>query len=225
VRAAVGTGFELMVDVACAWGSDVERALRCIEALASFDIRFVETPLWPDLDAHAQLCARSPIPIASGEWLATRFEVLDLMDRGGVHVIQPDVGRVGGITELARICTLAADRGREIVPHGWKTGITIAATAQLAAITPELPLFEFVPQPVAGSALRRELTIDELVLEHGRIPLPSLPGIGVELDRDALDRFADAARRHETTRSGAYPGDGVTDGFADGSTPPVRSSR
>jgi L-alanine-DL-glutamate epimerase-like enolase superfamily enzyme len=206
VRAAVGAGFELMVDVAYAWGSDVERALRCIEALAPHGVRFVETPLWPDdLDAHARLCARSPIPIASGEWLSTRFEFLDLMDRGGVQVIQPDVGRVGGITEMARICALAAERGREIVPHGWKTGITIAATAQLAAVCPELTLFEFVPQPVAGSALRRELTVDELVLEHGRIPLPGRPGIGVELDRGALDRFADAARRHEAARSGGAP--------------------
>jgi L-alanine-DL-glutamate epimerase-like enolase superfamily enzyme len=195
-RAAVGDGFELMVDVAYGWGSDVERALRCIEALAPYDVRFVETPLWPDdLEAHAALCARSPVPIASGEWLATRFELLDLMDRGGVHVVQPDVGRVGGITEMVRVCALAAERGREIVPHGWKTGITIGATAQLAAVTPELTLFEFLPQTVATSALRRELTVDELVLQDGRLPLPARPGIGVELDRAALDRFAEAARR------------------------------
>jgi L-alanine-DL-glutamate epimerase-like enolase superfamily enzyme len=200
-RKAVGPDFELMVDVAYGWEHDAPRALRAIESIAPYDIRFVETPLWPDdIDAHAWLCERSPVPIASGEWLSTRYEFLDLMDRGGVHVVQPDVGRVGGITECLRVCQLATERGRQVVPHGWKTGITIAATAQLGAITSAMPLFEFVPQPLAESALRRELTVDELVLVGGQIALPSRPGIGVELDRDALERFVGDARALEQRR-------------------------
>ena len=84
------------------------------------------------------LANEQPIPIAAGEWLTTRFEHLDLMDRGGVHVVQPDIGRVGGLTEALRVCRLAQDRGRRIVPHLWKTGISIAAAVHLAAVTPEL---------------------------------------------------------------------------------------
>ena len=164
--------------------------------LGRLDVFFVETPLWADdLEGYAELARRSPTPIAAGEWLATRFEFIDLMDRGGVQVAQPDVGRVGGLTEARRVCDLAAERGRLIVPHGWKTGITIAATAHLAAVTPHMPFFEYVPQQVAESRLRRELVTDELVLVDGELALPARPGLGVELNRDVLDEFEQAAKR------------------------------
>ena len=109
----------------------------------------------------------------------------------------PDVGRVGGLTEARRVCDLAAERGRLVVPHGWKTGITIAATAHLAAVTPHMPFFEFVPQSVAESALRRELVVDELELVDGLLALPQKPGLGVELNREALERFEEAARKRQ----------------------------
>jgi len=197
VRKAVGPDFTIMVDVAYAWDS-VERALRVIESWADYDVFFVETPLWADdLEGYAELARRSPIKIAAGEWLATRYEFLDLMDRGLVHVAQPDVGRVGGLTEARRVCDLAGQRGRLIVPHGWKTGITIAATAHLAVVTPHMPFFEFVPQSVAESALRRELVLDELELVDGLLGLPQKPGLGVELNRAALERFEEAARKRQ----------------------------
>jgi L-alanine-DL-glutamate epimerase-like enolase superfamily enzyme len=197
VRRSVGADFTIMVDVAYAWDS-VERALRVIESWAEYDVFFVETPLWADdLDGYAELAVRSPIKIAAGEWLATRYEFLDLMDRGLVQVAQPDVGRVGGLTEARRVCDLAAERGRLIVPHGWKTGITIAATAHLAAVTPHMPFFEFVPQSLAESALRRELVDDELELVDGLLALPQKPGLGIELNHEALERFEKTARKHQ----------------------------
>lgn len=194
-RKAVGGDFAIMVDVGYSWSS-AEHALEIVESWAEHDVFFVETPLWADdLEGYAELSAHSPIPVAAGEWLATRFEFLDLMDRGGVQVVQPDVGRVGGLTEARRVCELAAQRGRTVVPHGWKTGITVAATAHLAAVTGHMPFFEFVPQQVAESELRRELVADELELVDGHLALPERPGLGVELNRDALERFEEAARR------------------------------
>lgn len=194
-RKAVGPDFAIMVDVGYSWDSPAH-ALEIIESWAEYDVFFVETPLWADdLAGYAELSRRSPTPIAAGEWLATRYEFLDLIDRGGVHVVQPDVGRMGGLTEARRVCELAAERGRLVVPHGWKTGITVAATAHLAAVTGHMPFFEFVPQQVAESALRRELVTDELALVDGMLALPERPGLGIELDLEALERFEDAARR------------------------------
>jgi L-alanine-DL-glutamate epimerase-like enolase superfamily enzyme len=193
-RRAVGGDFALMVDVAYAWKT-ADEALRVVEPWAEHDVFFLETPLWADdLDEYAKLAERSPIPIAAGEWLATRYEFLDLMDRGRVQFIQPDVGRVGGLTEALRVCRLAAERGLRVVPHGWKTGLTVAATAHLAAVSPNLVFFEFVPPEVAESPLRRELVTDELSLEDGTLALPSRPGLGIQVNEDALERFAAAAR-------------------------------
>lgn len=193
VRQAVGPDFVLMVDVGYAFDS-VERARRVLQSWDEFDLFFVETPLWSDdLDGYASLAQSVPMKIAAGEWLTTRFEFVELLDRGLVGVVQPDVGRVGGLTEARRVCNLASARGRQVVPHAWKTGMTIAATAQLAAITPELPFFEFLPAQLHTSALRRDLVVEELHLDDGKLALPSRPGIGVELNRDALARFEQAA--------------------------------
>ncbi len=128
-RRAVGPEMVLMVNVAYAW-PDPATALDVIEQLAPLGIEFIETPIdIDDLDGHAWLHERSPIPIAAGEWQNTRFEFIDLADRGKIDVLQPDVGRVGGLTEALRVCRIAADRGRTIVPHCWKTGLGIAASA------------------------------------------------------------------------------------------------
>ena len=194
VRRAAGPDFAIMVDVGYGW-DDWREALAVIETWAAHDVFFVETPLWSDdLDGYAELARRSPIPIAAGEWLATRFEFEAFVARGGLHVLQPDVGRVGGLTEARRVARLAAAHGLTVVPHGWKTGITVAATAHLAAVTPQLPFFEFVPPDVAESPLRRTLVRDELSLApDGTLPLPARPGLGIELDPDALATFSAAA--------------------------------
>ena len=193
VRRRVGPEMTLMVDVQYAW-SDAERAIRTIRALRDVDLFFVETPLWTDdLDGYARLHdAGLGVRIAAGEWLSTRHEFIDLMDRGKVEVAQPDIGRVGGLTEARRVAQLAAERNRVIVPHAWKTGLSIAAAAQFAAATPHCAFIEFVPRALTESALRRELTVDELEMHDGRLALPSKPGLGAEIDRGALERFRTA---------------------------------
>ncbi len=194
-REAVGPEMRLMVDVAYAW-SDWKEALRIIRRLEKYDIFFIETPLpSDDLEGYARLADATSIRIAAGEWLQTRFEFADLMDRGHVDIAQPDIGRVGGITEALRVVEMALDRGRLIVPHCWKTGIGVAATAHVAAASPNCRFIEFQPAAVAESELRRELVIDELKLEDGKLALPQRPGLGIELNPDAVARFSEAARR------------------------------
>lgn len=188
-RKAVGPDFVMMVDVQYTW-SDPEKALRTLRDWEEFNVFFCETPLQiDDLDGYARLHREAPMPIAAGEWQNTRFEFQELMDRGLVDVAQPDVGRVGGLTEARRVAEMAARRGRKIVPHAWKTGISIAASAHLAAVTPHCPYIEFLPADLCDSLLRKELVADELEIRDGKIALPRKPGLGVEVDREALRRF------------------------------------
>lgn len=189
-RRAAGPDFTLMVDVQYAW-PDPERALATLRDWEELDVFFIETPLpIDDLDAYATLCEASPVRVAAGEWQTTRFEFIDLLDRGGIDIAQPDVGRVGGLTEARRVCDLAAERERVIVPHCWKTGIGISATAQLAAVTPHCAFIEYLPASLCDSALRRDLASDGLSFRDGKIELPDRPGLGCEVDPRALKKYA-----------------------------------
>lgn len=194
VRDAIGAEVALLIDVQYAF-PDADTALAVLADWREFDLFFVETPLWPDdLDGYRRLSTEQEIPIAAGEWLTTRFEHLDLMERGRIAVAQPDIGRVGGLTEARRVAELAAERGIRVVPHLWKTGISIAAAAHLAAVSPNCDYIEFLPAELSESPMRKDLTSDELRMVDGVIPLPTKPGLGIELNRDALDRYAAEAR-------------------------------
>ena len=154
------------------------------------NLHFGQTPLQlDDLDGYAYLHEHSPMRIAAGELQNTRFEFLDLMDRGKVDVVQPDVGRVGGLTEARRVSDLAAGRGRLVVPHCWKTGIGIAASAHLSAAAAHCPYIEFLPAELSEAPLRRELVADELQMTGGLVPLPQKPGLGIELNEAALAKY------------------------------------
>ena len=131
--------------------------------------------------------------IACGELQATRFEFAELMDTALIDVAQPDVGRVGGLTEAMEVCRMAEERGRLIVPHCWKTGISTSATAHLAFTVPHCPYFEFLPPELCEEPLRKELVAVDLEFVDGIVPLPTKPGLGIELNWDAVERFRKAA--------------------------------
>ena len=191
-RKAVGNNFTLMVDVQYAWDS-AERALATTQEWKEFDVYFLETPLWiDDLEGYARMHEESGIQIAAGEWQTTRYEFRDLMDTGKVDIAQPDIGRVGGLTEAIKVCDMAAARQRKIIPHCWKTGISISASAHLAAITPHCPFFEYLPAELTDSKLRQELVQDELKLVNGKLAIPQKPGLGIEINMDALKHFKQA---------------------------------
>jgi L-alanine-DL-glutamate epimerase-like enolase superfamily enzyme len=99
------------------------------------------------------------------------------------------------LTEARRVSDLARQRGIAIVPHAWKTGISIAAAAHLAAVTPHCPFIEYLPAELCESSLRRELVLGGPQMADGVIQLPNAPGLGVELNRDALQRFEEAAAK------------------------------
>ncbi len=188
-REAVGRDFALMVDVQYLW-RDAKSALRTIRHWEDLDLFFLETPLRTDnIEGYATLVREAPMRIAAGEWLTTRFEFADLLDVGKIDVAQPDVGRVGGLTEAMRVCHMAEDRGRLIIPHCWNSGIGIAASAHLAAAIPHCPFIEYLPAELTDSPLRVELADDGLEMKDGVLALPDKPGLGVELNRDALEKY------------------------------------
>jgi L-alanine-DL-glutamate epimerase-like enolase superfamily enzyme len=196
VREAVGERAEILIDVQYRW-SDVETCLATIRDWAPYHPFFVETPLWSDdLDGYRRLHEAQPgIRIAAGEWLATHHEFEDLIDRGMVDVAQPDIGRVGGFTEAMRVTEMARERGRLIVPHAWKTAVSLAAALHVATVTPHCPFIEYLAPGLTTSTLRRELaTLEADMTSDGTLPVPTRPGLGVEIDRNALARFAANAR-------------------------------
>lgn len=204
VREVVGSDFVLMVDVQYAF-PDADACLATIRDWEAYDLFFLEAPLpADDLEGYARLSREQGIPIAAGEWLTTRYEFADLMDRGRVAVVQPDIGRVGGPSECLRVCKLAAERGLTVVPHIWKSGISIAAAAHVAAIAPHCPFIEFLPATLCHSALRQRLVQEELRLRHGALPLPRKPGLGVELDRCAMAEFERAAEHLVRSRASQH---------------------
>ncbi len=192
-REALGRDVTLMVDVGYRW-RDAGSALATIREIEPYDVFFVETPIHVDLvDEYAELAAATPVRIATGELHATRFEFIELMDRGRVDVVQPDVPRCGGLTEALRIAELAAARGRLVVPHAWNTGITTATAIHLSAVSPNCPYVEYLPPSMFEAGLRKDLLASEPALVGGVIPLPEAPGLGVELDPEAVERYRVAA--------------------------------
>lgn len=189
-RRLVGDEVAFMVDFGYRW-SDWRDALRVLAAIEECDVFFAEATLHhDDLAGHAKLAARSPIRIAGAEMAATADECREWLERGQVDVLQPDVNRCGGLTELRRIAELAAWAGAIVVPHHWKTGISAAAAGHFQAATPNVPYVELLSPAVFDSPLRSELTRPEPEVEEGALPLPTAPGLGVELVDEVVERYA-----------------------------------
>jgi L-alanine-DL-glutamate epimerase-like enolase superfamily enzyme len=188
-RQALGAGPTLMVDVGYLF-YDVPTALRVCREMEELDIYFFETPFPVDTpEPYARLAAQTSIPLAMGEHGVTRWEFLDMMDRGGVSIVQPYMTTCGGLTEAKRIVELARARGALVCPGNWSTQILGAATVHLAVYSPITPFIEFAPAEVFDSPLRRELQAAGLPVKNGTIALPDQPGVGYSLPEEIVRKF------------------------------------
>lgn len=188
-RRILGEQMTFMIDVGYRW-LDSKAAIRTLRQLEECNLYFVETPLrMDDLDGHARLADAVTTRIAGAELLASRFEALDLMDRGKVDVIQPDIARAGGLTESLRIARLADHRGLLCTPHGWKSELTVAAEIHFSAALSNVPFVEYMVPELWPSVIRRELVSPEFAPRNGLIGLPTSPGLGVRLNEDAVHRL------------------------------------
>jgi L-alanine-DL-glutamate epimerase-like enolase superfamily enzyme len=185
-RQIIGEEREFMIDVGYRWKNSND-ALWVLRNIEDAKLLFVETPLHTDdLDGLAHLADGTTTPVAAGEFLQTRHEFRELMDRGYCDVIQPDLGRVGGLTEAIRCARMAAERGVRCIPHAWKTGLTVAATRHFAAAVPNCSHTEFFDHDFFQSFLRSKLAGPEVELHDGQWTLPDKPGLGVDLNDDIV---------------------------------------
>jgi L-alanine-DL-glutamate epimerase-like enolase superfamily enzyme len=188
-RAVLGPERTLCVDVGYLW-NDVGMAAQVARQLTEFDVFFLETPFPVDsLEAYSRLSALSAVRIAAGEHTTTRWEFLDLMDRGRIGVAQPWVTTCGGLTEARRIVELAQPRGVLVCPGNWSTQVLGAASVHLAAYSPITPIIEYPPAQIYWSPLRRAIQAIGLPMHNGAIALPETPGLGIDLPADLIEHF------------------------------------
>jgi L-alanine-DL-glutamate epimerase-like enolase superfamily enzyme len=165
-------------------------ALYVLDRVADCDIFFAEATLQhDDLDGHAWLAEKARVRICGAEAAATRWEVREWLTRGRVGVVQPNITRGGGLTEIRRIADMCELHGAEVIPHGWKTGITSAVGRHFQAACPAAPVFEYDSPLVFDSPLRRELVWPEPQVVDGTMELPEGPGLGIELNEDLVARW------------------------------------
>ena len=185
LREAVGPDFDIMIDMGFA--VPLDHALYLGRAYAEHEIYFLEEPLSPDdVVGFAKLVAASPTPIATGEKESSLYGYVDLMDRGGLRIIQPDIARVGGISEAVRIGAHAEARGVRVIPHCWSTDILVAATLHVIAGLRDCPYLEY---NVTDNKLRTDLLVEPIRPVNGVVAVPEKPGLGIELNPETLKRF------------------------------------
>jgi L-rhamnonate dehydratase len=179
---------EIMVDAGHGYGSDARTAIGVARELEQLGILWLEEPFLPDeYEAYAELADEVDIRVAAGEQDTTVWGFRELIERGHVDLVQPDVTRCGGITELLRIGELARAHGVETVPHAWKSGIIKAASLHVNAVLPDALFQEYC---VADTPINQTLVKERLPLDaDGFVAVPTGPGLGVELDEDVLERY------------------------------------
>jgi D-galactarolactone cycloisomerase len=202
VRAAVGKEFPLMTDANM--GYDLKVALRAIPLLRECGVGWLEEPLFvEDIDGHAELRSRSQVPIALGENLHTRFAFQEYILRGAVDILQPDVARAGGISEVKEIGTLAEKHGLPLSLHTYGDAVGLAASAHMAAALKNSTVMEL---DCTYNPLQTALLREPLKVQGGTLIPPQGPGLGIELDPDALAKYQYSGEEDLTIREAPLRG-------------------
>ena len=187
VREAIGPDVRLMVDANGAW--DVPTAVRMGRALEELDVYWFEEPVWPDdLAGSAEVAAKVAIPIAGYETCSYgTVSFRDYIAARAVHFVQPDVAWAGGLTETLKIAHLAQAANLPLAPHIHGSAVAVAAAAHLLGAVRNGSMAEMVfpAHPLMGDLAREPLVVDGA----GEIDLGERPGLGIELDPDAVKRY------------------------------------
>jgi muconate cycloisomerase len=188
LRERFGDRVVLRVDANGALAYDA--ALALLKKLEPHDIDVAEQPvaIW-DLEGLAALCRATSIPIMADESVSTDHSLLEVIRRRAATVVQTKIAKNGGMYRVWRLWTLASAAGMRIYPGNHpSTSVATAAVAQLCGAWPG-PLMEGVFAVGVSGALGADIVTEPIVPVNGEIRVPSGPGLGVELDPDAIARF------------------------------------
>jgi D-galactarolactone cycloisomerase len=195
VREAIGPDIALMVDANHAY--DAVAAIRLGRMIEADNIGWFEEPVPPeDVAGYRAVKAAISIPIAGGECEFTRFGFRDILALRAIDIIQPDTCAAGRLSECKKIADMAEAFGVRYNPHVWGTGIAIAASLQLLAVLPShtppslapvAPMLEF---DRTEHPIRQSLLVQPIEHTKGVVRVPDAPGLGIEVDRETLARFA-----------------------------------
>jgi len=194
VRTAIGSDVGLMIDANHAY--DARAAIKLGRQIEELDIGWFEEPVPPeDLAGYRETKAALKIPIAGGECEFTRFGFREILATRAIDIVQPDTCSAGGLSECKKIADMAAAYGIRYVPHVWGTGIALAAALQLLAVLPPLtppslkpiePILEF---DRTEHPIRQSLLVEAIEHQNGAVAIPEGPGLGVEVNREALRQY------------------------------------
>jgi D-galactarolactone cycloisomerase len=156
--------------------------------LYDYDVTWFEEALRPDdIEGFVALREHSPVPISSCEVLTRRQAFIPWIERHAVDIVQPDSTKVGGLSEARRIAWMAYDHNVTMVSHGWNTVVGVYADLHLAAAMPDAKYVEFLtPSPYIDNLTVVPPRLDE----DGYLPVPTVPGLGLELDPEKVRRYS-----------------------------------
>ncbi|MCZ6678128.1 MAG: mandelate racemase/muconate lactonizing protein [Candidatus Poribacteria bacterium] len=183
LREAVGEDVDVMLDAWSSW--DVPYSIKMAEHLAAYDIHWLEEPVLADkLESYVEIQRNSPILIAGGEHEYTRWGFRYIVENKAMDVLQPDIYWAGGISEVVKICTLAATFDLPVVPHGHSSH----ATAHVIASQPPnlCPIQEYL---IKWNIIHQYFLKNKIEPQNGRIQVSWLdaPGLGLALDEDKIE--------------------------------------
>ena len=168
-------------------------AIRMGQAIERFSPLWYEEPIPPDaVGEMAKVAAAVKIPVATGERLTTKAEFAAVLRAGAANIVQPALGRSGGIWETKKIATIAEVYNAQVAPHLYAGPIEWAANVQLAATLPNILMCETIETPFHDALIKSSITI-----ENGYVNVPTTPGLGIDVD-EAL------ARAHPLTDTGLH---------------------
>lgn len=198
IRKAIGSDMRLMIDSNHAYS--YKEALELSRKVEKYDISWFEEPVSPeDYDGYRRLRENTTIPIAGGECEYLKFGFKRLFENDCVDIAQPDICATGGLTEAKRIATLAQAYNKDVVPHTWGTWIAISAAVHFVGNLDKNPgrLYNDLPTMELDrteNALRDEVTKSDIVVKNGLLKVPNTPGLGVDIDVDALEKYRETDR-------------------------------